>query len=85
MPKFVQVSVAAGTYSEAATEDETVYINIEQIKYVVQNQQNQNHSSIHFVGDDHPLHISESATSLLDRCYDDLALSDRRTKSLAPA
>ena len=60
MAKFIQV--------QSPTEHHTHYINVETIKFVTQNAQNPDRSSIRFIGaDEHPPPISESAANFISR------------------
>ena len=47
------------------------YINVEMIRYVAQNAQNPDRSSIRFIGDEHALQINESAASFISRAATD--------------
>ena len=67
MAQFIQVRSPTGEFSESRTEEGTFYINVETIRYVAQNAQNPDRSSIRFIGDEHALPISESASSFVSR------------------
>jgi hypothetical protein len=67
MARFILVKSPPGEYSETKTDSGSFYINVEMIKYVAQNAQNPDRSSIRFVGDEHALAIDESAASFVDR------------------
>ena len=71
MAKFILVRSPAGEFSESRTEEGTFYINVEMIRYVAQNAQNPDRSSIRFTGDEHALQINESAASFVDRAVGD--------------
>ena len=70
MAKFILVRSPAGEFSER-TEEGSFYINVEMIRYVAQNAQNPDRSSIRFTGDEHALQISESAASFVARSIGD--------------
>ena len=67
MAKFILVRSPAGEFSESRIEEGSFYINVEMIRYVAQNAQNQDRSSIRFTGDEHALQINESAASFIGR------------------
>ena len=67
MAKFILVRSPAGEFSESRTEEGSFFVNIETIRYVTQNAQNPDRSSIRFIGDEHALPISESAASFISR------------------
>jgi len=71
MAKFILVRSPAGEFSESRTEEGSFYINVEMIKYVAQNAQNPDRSSIRFIGDEHALQINESAASFASRAVTD--------------
>jgi hypothetical protein len=61
MAKFIQVHSVADNHS--------YYINVETVRYVLQDPHNAKQSSIRFVGEEHPavLMISEPAASFVSR------------------
>ena len=65
MAKFIKVQSTAHSHL-------TYFINVEMVKYVVQNAQVLDQSSVRIIGDEHPIAISESAASLIDRIGVDL-------------
>jgi hypothetical protein len=67
MAKFILVQSPTGEYSESKTDSGNFYVNVEMIKYVAQNAQNPNRSSIRFIGDEHALPIDESSSSFVNR------------------
>ena len=67
MAKFILVQAPAGEFSERRTEEGSFFVNVETIRYVTQNAQNPDRSSIRFLGDEHALQISESAASFVGR------------------
>jgi hypothetical protein len=67
MAKFILVRSPSGEFSESRTEEGSFYINVEMIRYVAQNAQNPDRSSIRFTGDEHALQISESAANFVSR------------------
>ena len=67
MAKFILVQSPTGEYSETKTDSGSFYINVEMIKYIAQNAQNQDRSSLRFIGDEHALPIGESAASFISR------------------
>ena len=67
MARFILVKSPPGEYSETKTDSGSFHINVEMIKYVAQNAQNPDRSSIRFVGDEHALAIDESAASFVSR------------------
>jgi hypothetical protein len=67
MAKFILVRSPTGEFSESRTEEGSFYINVETIRYVTQNAQNPDRSSIRFIVDEHALPISESAASFISR------------------
>lgn len=71
MAKFIQVRVPAGTYSESTIEETNYYVNVDLIRYVAQNTQNPDRSSIRFVSDDRAMQIGESAASFVRRACAD--------------
>jgi hypothetical protein len=64
MTKFIKV--------QSTAQHLTYFINVEMVKYVVQNAQVLDQSSVRIIGDEHPIAISESAASLIDRIGVDL-------------
>ena len=66
MAKFVQVEKPEG-YAETATEETSYCINVELVRYIAQNPQNADRSSIRSVGDENVLHINKSAASFVNR------------------
>jgi hypothetical protein len=71
MTKFIQVQVPTERYTGSARDLESYYINVDSIRYVVQNVQNSDRSSIHFIGSERSLQILESAANFVDRVYSD--------------
>jgi hypothetical protein len=71
MAKFILVRTPAGEFSESRTEEGSFYINVEMIRYVAQNAQNPDRSSIRFIGDEHALQINESSASFVSRAATD--------------
>jgi hypothetical protein len=71
MAKFILVRTPAGEFSESRTEEGSFYINVEMIRYVAQNAQNPDRSSIRFTGDEHALQINESAANFVSRAATD--------------
>jgi hypothetical protein len=71
MAKFILVRSPAGEFTESRTEEGSFYINVEMIRYVAQNAQNPDRSSIRFIGDEHALQINESAASIVSRAVTD--------------
>jgi hypothetical protein len=71
MAKFILVQSPAGEYSETKTDSGSFYINVEMIKYVAQNAQNADRSSLRFIGDEHALPIDESAANFISRAKAD--------------
>ena len=71
MAKFILVRSPVGEFSESRTEEGSFYINVEMIRYVGQNAQNPDRSSIRFIGDEHALQINESAASFVSRAATD--------------
>ena len=67
MAKFILVRSPSGEFSESRTQEGSFYINIEKIRYVAQNAQNPDRSSIRFIGDEHAMQISESAANFVSR------------------
>ena len=67
MAKFILVQTPTGEFSESRTVEGSFYINVEMIRYVAQNAQNPDRSSIRFIGDEHALPINESAASFISR------------------
>jgi len=67
MAKFILVQSPTGEYSESKTDSGNFYVNVEMIKYVAQNAQNPNRSSIRFIGDEHALPIDETSASFVNR------------------
>jgi hypothetical protein len=59
MTKFIKVQTTA--------QHQTYFINVEMVKYVVQSGQVLEQSSVRIIGDEHPIAISESAASFIDR------------------
>lgn len=66
MAKFIRVEKPEG-YAETAAEEISYYVNVEMVRYVAQNPQNPDRCSIRLVGDEHALHINESAVSFIGR------------------
>ena len=71
MTKFIQVQVPTERYMGSAQDLESYYINVDSIRCVVQNMQNYDRSSIHFIGSERSLQILESAANFVDRVYSD--------------
>ena len=67
MAKFILVQAPAGEFSESRTQEGSFYINIETIRFVAQNAQNPDRSSIRFIGDEHAMQINESAANFVSR------------------
>jgi hypothetical protein len=67
MAKFLQIQVPTERYTGSARDLETYYINVESIRYVAQNTQNPERSSIHFIGSEHSLLVLESAANFVNR------------------
>ncbi len=67
MAKFIEVQLPSGAFSESAVPETIFYVNVETVRYVAQNPQNPDRSSIRFMGDEHALQISESAASFVNR------------------
>ena len=67
MAKFIEVQFPLGSFSESALPETVFYVNVETVRYVAQNPQNPDRSSIRFIGDEHALQISESAASFVNR------------------
>jgi hypothetical protein len=59
MKKFIKV--------QSTAQHQTYFINVEMVKYVVQNAQALEQSSVRLIGDEHPIAITESAASFFDR------------------
>jgi hypothetical protein len=70
MAKFIHVQVPTERYTGMTADLEGYYINIDAIRYVAQNAQNQDRCSIHFVGAEASLMILESAASFVGRVDD---------------
>ena len=71
MAKFILVQTPMGEYRETKTDLGSFYINVAMIKYVAQNAQNPDRSSIRFIGDESALPIDESAASFVSRASAD--------------
>jgi len=71
MAKFMLVQSPEGEFSESRIVEGSFYINVEMIRYVAQNAQNPDRSSIRFLGDEHALQINESAASFVSRAGTD--------------
>ena len=71
MAKFILVQAPTGEYSETKTDSGSFYINAAMIKYVAQNAQNPDRSSIRFIGDERALPIDKSAASFVSRASAD--------------
>ena len=71
MAKFILVRSPIGEFSESRIVEGSFYINVEMIRYVAQNAQNPDRSSIRFLGDEHALQINESAASFVSRAATD--------------
>ena len=67
MAQFILVHAPTGEFSESRTMEGSFYINVEMIRYVTQNAQNPDRSSIRFIGDEHVLQINESAANFVSR------------------
>jgi hypothetical protein len=67
MAKFIQVQSPTERYTGSTRDLDSYYINVETIRYVAQNAQNPDHSSIHFIGSEHSLAILETAASFIGR------------------
>jgi hypothetical protein len=67
MARFIQILVPTERYTGSERDLESYYINVEAIRFVAQNAQNPNRSSIHFIGDEHSLAILESAANFVSR------------------
>jgi hypothetical protein len=67
MAKFIHVQVPTERYTGMTSDLESFYINVEAIRYVAQNVQNQDRCSIHFVGAEASLQVLESAASFVRR------------------
>ena len=67
MAKFILVQSPTGYDSESRVAETSFYINVEMVRYVGQNAQNPDRSSIRFIGDEHALPIAESAASFVSR------------------
>jgi hypothetical protein len=59
MTKFIKV--------QSTTQHQIYFINVEMVKYLVQNAQVLEQSSVRLIGDEHPITITESAASFIDR------------------
>jgi hypothetical protein len=71
MTKFIQVEVPTERYTGSAPDLESYYINVDSIRCVVQNAQNSDRSSIHFIGSERSLQILESAAKFVNRVKSD--------------
>ncbi len=67
MAKFIQVHSPTERYTGNKRDLDSYYINVETIRFVAQNAQNEDLSSIHFIGSEHSLLIVESAASFISR------------------
>ena len=67
MAKFIEVRLPSGAFSESTLPETVFYVNVETVRYVAQNPQNPDRSSIRFIADEHALQISESAASFVNR------------------
>jgi hypothetical protein len=67
MTKFVHIQVPTERYTGSTRDLDSYYINVESIRYVAQNAQNPERSSIHFIGSEHSLLILESAANFVNR------------------
>jgi hypothetical protein len=67
MAKFIQIQVPTDRYTGDARDLESYYINVESVRYVAQNAQNPDRSSVHFIGAEHSLQILESAANFVSR------------------
>jgi hypothetical protein len=67
MANFIQVQLPPGAFSESATPETIFYVNVETVRYLTQDPRNPDRSAIRFIGDEHPLQISESAASFVSR------------------
>jgi hypothetical protein len=67
MAKFIQIQVPTERYTGSERDLESYYVNVETIRFVWQNAQNPDRSSIHFIGSEHSLPILESAASFVSR------------------
>jgi hypothetical protein len=67
MAKFIQIQVPTERYTGSARDLDSYYINVEAIRFVAQNAQNPDRSSIHFVGGEHSLQLLESAANFVKR------------------
>ena len=67
MAKFIQIQSPTDHYTGSTSGLDNYYINVESIRYVAQNVQNPDRSSIHFIGGEHSLPILESAASFISR------------------
>jgi hypothetical protein len=67
MAKFTQIQVPTERYTGSARDLDSYYINVEAIRFVAQNAQNPDRSSIHFVGGEHSLQLLESAANFVKR------------------
>jgi hypothetical protein len=67
MAKFIQIQVPTERYTGSARDLDSYYINVETIRFVAQNAQNPDRSSIHFIGGEYSLQILESAVSFVSR------------------
>lgn len=68
--KFIRVEKPEG-YAETAAEETSYYVNVDMIRYIAQDPQNPDRSSIRLVGDEHAIHINESAASFVSRAEGD--------------
>jgi hypothetical protein len=68
MAKFIQVK--SPKQNDYSVED-SYYVNVETVRYVLQNANAQDRSAISFVGSEHSLHIHESAASFVSRAIAD--------------
>jgi hypothetical protein len=67
MAKFIQIQSPTERYTGGARDLDSYFINVETIRFVAQNSQNLERSSIHFIGSEHSLQILESAASFVSR------------------
>jgi hypothetical protein len=67
MAKFIEVQLPPGAVTESTIPETIFYINVETVRYVAQNPNNPDRSSIHFIGDEHAHQINESAASFINR------------------
>jgi hypothetical protein len=67
MAKFIEIQVPTERYTGDARDLEIYHVNVDSIRYVAQNAQNPDRSSIHFIGAERSLQILESAAHFVNR------------------